>query len=402
MRLIVESPHGMAPTVALINGHPADLRVVSADPADADLPAITTAAYPATVLGSEPLSLFVAIRTPKPGTNAELWVLPEDAASAAGWAEATAAVTPFLKGWLGPAPRAPLTILDLPDAKDSPFETGALLATPVRQANPEMLDGILAHALTHAWVQSPKAWISEGAAYFMGTLWIEKQQGRARALEALESGHAALAMIEPQSPGEAAGQPLALAFSPIYYRAKAGYIFWMLRDLAGDPAIAAALRAYDPTTDISLGYGRDPQPGPGNPGIFEAVLEKTAEHSELKWFFADWVDADKGLPDLSIESVFPTQQAGGSWLVAVNVNNDGYAAAEVPVTVRSQSTTVTKRLMVTARGKATQRVLIQEKPVEVQVNDGTVPETQASVHVRRLGGDSSSSSMPDAPLEPAK
>jgi hypothetical protein len=31
-----------------------------------------------------------------------------------------------------------------------------------------------------------------------------------------------------------------------------------------------------------------------------------------------------------------------------------------------------------------QRILIQGKPTEVQVNDGAIPETQASVHVTRL------------------
>jgi hypothetical protein len=40
--------------------------------------------------------------------------------------------------------------------------------------------------------------------------------------------------------------------------------------------------------------------------------------------------------------------------------------------------------VVPARGEAVQRVLIQGKPIEVQVNDGTVPETQASVHVTKL------------------
>ena len=39
------------------------------------------------------------------------------------------AVTPFLQGWLGQRPRSQLTLLDLPDPEDAPFETGALLAT---------------------------------------------------------------------------------------------------------------------------------------------------------------------------------------------------------------------------------------------------------------------------------
>jgi hypothetical protein len=50
--------------------------------------------------------------------------------------------------------------------------------------------------------------------------------------------------------------------------------------------------------------------------------------------------------------------------------------------VRSDATSVTERLLVPARGQAVQRILIQGKPTQVQVNDGTVPESQASVHIR--------------------
>jgi hypothetical protein len=96
------------------------------------------------------------------------------------------------------------------------------------------------------------------------------------------------------------------------------------------------------------------------------------------------VDADKGLPELTVEGAFPSAAAAGNWLVAVNLANSGYASAEVPVTVRSGSDSVTQRVLVPARGKAVQRILIQGKPVEVQVNDGTVPETQASVHIAKL------------------
>jgi hypothetical protein len=40
--------------------------------------------------------------------------------------------------------------------------------------------------------------------------------------------------------------------------------------------------------------------------------------------------------------------------------------------------------LVPARGRVTERILILGKPTEVQANDGTVPETGASVHVTNL------------------
>ena len=137
--------------------------------------------------------------------------------------------------------------------------------------------------------------------------------------------------------------------------------------------------------------------GPGGnagAGSFESLVEQAGARHDLEWFFADWVNADKGLPDLSIESVFPTSQPSGNWLVAVNVANSGYASAEVPVTVRSDATSVTQRVRVPARGKVVQRILIQGKPTEVQLNDGTVPETEASVHVTTLGTPGAPSAQP--------
>src|SRR5205814_2941325 len=122
-----------------------------------------------------------------------------------------------------------------------------LLATSLHEAPQEQLEDLMAHALTHAWMQSPRAWLSEGVAHFMGTLWIEKQQGRQKALTALEAGRQPLALAEPASPGENPGQPLALAIAPVYFRTKATYVLWMLRDVAGDPTLSASLRAYDPT-----------------------------------------------------------------------------------------------------------------------------------------------------------
>jgi aminopeptidase N len=270
-----------------------------------------------------------------------------------------------------------------------------MLATAIRTASPDQLEGVLAHALTHAWMQSPRAWLSEGVAHFMGTLWIEKQRGRDQALGTLEAARPALALAEPESPGQSLGQPLAEAISPVYYRTKAAYVFWMLRSVAGDPTLSAALRAYDPAADITLGYGRDTAPSP-----FEKLLEQAGNRRDLSWFFADWINADKGLPDLSIESTFPAPQEAGNWLVTVSIANNGYAAAEIPVTVRSDTNSVTQRVVVPARGKASPRLLILGRPTEVQVNDGAIPETQATVHITKLSQTDHGSSTPPDPTHP--
>ena len=395
LRLTVEFPHNQAPTVALINGHLASLAVTNVDTVGQEIAGVATAGIENSILGYEAPSLFVATRASHDAANTTLWTLPIDEPAVESWTAAAAMVSPFLQGWLGPHPRSQLVVLDLPDPEDAPFETGALLATSIREAQPEQLQNILSHALAHAWIQSPRAWLSEGVANFMSTVWVEKQRGRTRALEELEASRPALALAEPASPGVSTGQPFALAISPIYYRTKATYAFWMLRDLAGDAALSAALRAYDPAADNSKGYLRDQ-----GPGTFETLLEQASVRRNLSWFFADWVDADKGLPDLTIDRVFPGRAQAGNWLVAVSISNAGYAAAEVPVTVRSDTNSVTQRVVVPGQGKAVRRILVLGKPVEAQVNDGTVPETQASVHVTHLDSSSDDASPSDQLIRP--
>ena len=72
-----------------------------------------------------------------------------------------------------------------------------------------------------------------------------------------------------------------------------------------------------------------------------------------------------------------------------------------PVTVRSADNSATQRVLVPAHGQAVQRVLIRGKPIEVQVNDGTVPETQASVHLTKLDQpEANPPSQPGAPKQP--
>lgn len=384
MRLTVEFPPGEPPTVALVNGHPAPLDIADQGDQASGVAGVATAQTDHVILGFEAPSLFVAIRKSHPGPNLTAFATPDNEVNVQLWLDAATRVTPFLQGWLGHQPRAQLVLLDLPDRLDAPFETGALLATSLRDAWPDQLDGVLAHALTHAWMQSPRAWLSEGVAHFMGTLWIEKQQGREKALTALEAGRAALTLAEPASPGVSPGQPLAQAISPVYYRTKAGYVLWMLRDLVGDPTLSAALRAYSPAQDL------------GNqtvPSLFEKLLEQAGARHDLHWFFADWIDADKGLPDLAIDAVHTTPEEAGMWLVAVDISNSGYATAEIPVIVRNDQATVTRRIVVPGRAKATQRIQIFGRPTEVQVNDGTVPETEASIHITRLDQTPPSSSQ---------
>jgi len=398
LRLTDEFPTGHPPTVALVNGRALDLSITAGNE---EISGVASAVFEETRLGFEAPSLFVAIRKPIEASHTTLWTLPIDEPAVQGWSSAATEVNLFIESWLGQRPGAKLQILDLPDPDDATSESGSMLATPIRAATSEQLDNAMAHALAHAYVaasrQIPPAWLDEGVAGFMGTLWLEKQSGRTRALESLEAERPALALAEPTSPGESPGQPLADAISPVYYRTKATYVLWMFRDIAGDAALSAALRAYDPTQDPALLSTKTVNGGAA--GEFERLIEQASTRHDLGWFFADWVDADKGLPDIAIDSVFFTPSESGNTLVGVDLSNSGYASAEIPVTVRSEGTEVTKRVLIPARGKTIQRILIQGQPTAVQANDGTVPETEASVHIKTFG-DADDNSPGDSPPPP--
>ena len=372
LRLTAEFPHAQPPTVAVVNGHALKLSVSNANGSAADVPGLATADTGETKLSFESPSLFVTTETAHLGTHLTVHTRPDGDAAAKSWLAAANSVSPMMERWLGTQARTELTVIDLPDGEDAPWESGPLLAIPVRDGAPGQMEPVLAHAMTHAWMAASPYWLNEGAANFMGTLWDDQQHHREHALATLEGGRGALALAEPPSPGEAQGQPLAKATSPVYYRTKAAWVLWMLRDIVGDEALSGALRSSNAAGTDDSGQA------------FEEGLKAAAPRRDFKWLFTDWIDADHGLPDLSVDKVFSNAVQAGNWLVSVTISNSGYAAAEVPVTVRSLTNTTTERVLVPARGTVTPRLLVQGKPTEAQVNDGTVPETQATVHVMHL------------------
>jgi hypothetical protein len=376
VRVTAEFPHDEPPTVAVLNGQQAALNIQDAQGTNPGFPGVATASLDVAAIGFETPSIFLARRKAHSGPAVNAWTTEDNDINVEKWLDAARDVKPLLDRWLGVRPRGTLTLLDLPDPNDSPFETGTLLAAPLGNADGERLNRVMVHALAHAYtrvVNDPApAWLSEGLARFMETVWVERRQGRDRALGMLEADRAALALEEPESPGKGVGQPLDEAIAPIYYRTKAAYVLWMLRDIVGEEALMTALTSYQP------------QPEETASATLTRLLRGAGVTRDLSWFFADWVDADKGLPDLSIANVFSTSGQTGSMLVAVDIANTGYASCEVPVSVRTAKGQQTERVQVPARGKAIQRILVLGKPTQAQVNDGTVPETGATVHITDL------------------
>ena len=297
-----------------------------------------------------------------------VWHMPQDRAAATTFAQAADAVLPFLTEWFGSL-RDKAEVVELPDPKAAPFESDSVLLTPLGDGDLKLTRLSLAHGLTHAAFSSARPWISEGVAHFAQALWLEKQSGREAALDYLGLHRAAILDTEKMS-DNANARSLVAATDEVLYRSKAAYVWWMLRDMAGDDAVRRALRNYKPEQD-------------SEPAYFQRLLS-VQTNRDLEWFFDDWVYRDRGLPDFRVMSAFPRDLLNGGFVTTVTVENLGAAGAEVPITLRMRGGEVTKRLEVRGKSKATIRILTPAKPVEVVVNDGSVPESDMTNNMLKI------------------
>ena len=279
-------------------------------------------------------SEYLAVVTPNPGF-------------ADPYSSAVDMVAPLEVETLGPAPLEPLLLLD---HRGQPFEDHALLVAQLApRADPKAIAPALVRPLTHAWfrVAAPAGnWLDQGVPELMSLLYLERTEGREAVLTELRQASNLIALAEPdfeKTPG-AVGEPLTSAATEVYLHRKAAAVLWQLRDVLGEAVFRDGLVAFRHALAAEPALAEDGH-------AFERALERVSG-KDLAWFFADWVYRDRGLPDLTIVAVNPRALAteavvavpGGppgrpgrnsGYLVAVEVRNDGDAAAEVPVTVRA-------------------------------------------------------------------
>ncbi len=388
-------------------------------------------------LGLHTPSLFVTTAASQPGTDGVLRVSSNQAGVAAATQEAGERVRPMLTEWLGAVPARPLNVIDLPIAGAAGFADGALLVAPLDTAASGNLASVLVQPLTAAWLPPGVGaqWIRDGLPFFLQAVWTERVRGRESALAGMAAGlHSAIA-ADPEKPAVSSSQASGVAAAPacadvLCSRVRGAYIFEMLRSMLGDSALQQAISGWAVQQTTAREHSAAVETS-----AMEALLRQVAGKRDLQWFFQSWLQADAGLPELSIltvaprrveraapaiylpqarkpvagpigaEPVAPTDPrdmnehdqaalaaaegsgAGakpGSWLVAVEVQNSGGADAEVPVTVRNGSLTNTLPLHVAAHSRATIRVPFEAEPEEVLVNDGSVPEAKTVQHRRLL------------------
>jgi hypothetical protein len=296
---------------------------------------------------------------------ANFYFLPQHKEEIEEYVAAAEQVLPLVIDWFG-EPKDRPSVLDLPDAGAAPFESGNVMLMPITNPDRKVARITLVHGLTHAAFTSPRPWVGEGLAHFMQALEREQLDGRKAALDYMGLHRAAfLTSEQPTAPGKlnepASSQPLIKTFDESHYRSKAMYVWWMLRDMAGETALKKALQRYRAEDDKDPKYVE---------GLVTAESKK-----DLSWFFEDWVYQDKGLPDFRIESAYSRKTEKGSYLVTVTVVNTGPVGAEVPFTVSFNGGEIVQRLEVRGSSKATTRVEVPGLPQQVVVNDGSVAES---------------------------
>jgi hypothetical protein len=322
-------------------------------------------------LGSVTPAFVVANYGVQSKAPVDIFILPGHEAGAATYSNALEPATKFVNGWFGPSSIA-VTIADFADPHSAPFESGTMLMASMAAEDSKLAGINLVHELVHSSLPSSRPWVYEGLAHFAEAMYRQEQGGRQAALDFLGLHRAAFLDSEKEltaSP-KSIGQPLVSTFSETYYRSKAAYVWWMLRDMIGDDALKLAIRKYRPHDD------KDPK--------YVEQLIASASKRDLSWFFDDWVYHDRGLPDFRVQSAHPWTTDKGVQFVTVTLENLGNAGAEIPFTVSSGGGEVTNRIEVRAKSTATTRVQLPAAPSQIAINDGSVPESDLTNNVFRI------------------
>ena len=309
-----------------------------------------------------------------------LFSLPGHEAGASTYANAFDPAAEFVTSWFGRRLNGSVEVADFADPSSAPFESGTLLLASMAAQDSKLAGINLVHELVHSALPSSRPWVYEGLAHFAEAMYRQQQGGRQAALDFLGVHRAAFldsekevsAALRKNVEQKTVGQPLATTFDETYYRSKAAYVWWMLRDMVGDDALKQAIHKYRAEDDND----KDPK-------YVEQLIESAGKR-DLGWFFDDWVYQDRGLPDFHVQSVHPWKTDKGVQFITVTLENLGNAGAEVPFTVMFEGGEITKRIEVRAKNTATTRVELSGTPIEIKVNDSSVPESDLTNNVFKI------------------
>ncbi len=293
---------------------------------------------------------------------------PDQVDAARAYADSAEEAERALTDWFGPLKNRP-RLVALRDPNAAAFESENLMLAPLRSISNQARQSLLARALVHGSIGSPRKWISEGLARFGQALLLERQAGRAAANEFLAQVLPQLIRVEREAgPVAEAAQraerdSLIQTNDQLLYIGKAAYVWWMLRDIAGDAALTKALAAYRPEQDRDAAY------------MQQLIEAQSTPRRNWQAFFDCWVYHDYGFPDLRIAATNARLTAENTYIVSVTVENLTRVWVEVQVAVKGANGEARlARLQVPGNAKSSTRIAFQGMPVMAEINDGSVPE----------------------------
>jgi hypothetical protein len=302
-----------------------------------------------------------------------VYYLPDHKSGAADYASAVEEVSPPVSKWFGDHRQsrdAKPEVVELPDANDASFESGNMLLTSLSGSDTKLLLSAT-QQLTHAFFPSPRAWIHDGLASYAQVRLFEEKEGRKAAVDYLQGHRTALVELEKvSSENKPKENSLITSLDDFRVQTKSMYVWWMLRDMVGENELYAALHNYQAADDT-------------DPKYMQKVIEAQA-HRDLQWFFDDWVYHDRGLPEFRVASVYPNPLPTGGYMVTVMVENRGESSAEIPVTLHTQGSEASGKVVVAGKSKASVRIQTPSLPLDVTLNDGSVPESDTSNDVYKI------------------
>jgi hypothetical protein len=310
------------------------------------------------VVVAAPYQGLVARRDPTAVFNVSFF--PQNEAQAQDYARVVRDTPAMVSG------KSDLTVffLELPEASDTTYDADTVLLMPFKPIDRKSLEVTVSYMLAHQSLWSPRAWIYAGTAHLAQVLMRERQDGRAAGIAFMQQRLTPLVLVDSAAPETDKSSSLINTTSEVFFRTKAMYVWWMLREIVGQRALLDSLQEYDPDADKQ-------------PSYLQKLLEKNS-HKDLEWFFDDWVYQDRGLPEFTISNGYARPSLQGIYLVSATIENKGAAAAEVPVIVHTQTGDVVSRLRVSGHGKNAARIEVGSRPIEVTVNDGSIPEVDRS------------------------
>lgn len=165
-------------------------------------------------------------------------------------------------------------------------------------AEEEMGEGVIAHEIVHQWFGdhvTPEAWshlwVSEGFATYFAAVYFGERDGPEAFRSAMDGGRRSILGSDASTRPVVDERPDLFGLLNSNSYPKGAWILHMLREMLGDEAFFAAIRAY---------YA-DHAGGSADTDDVQRAMELASGGEDLGWFFEQWAYSP-GFPRLAVST----------------------------------------------------------------------------------------------------